>query len=377
MKNKIKETASHICHVTTVHKRYDNRIFKKECISLAKEFPKITLIVNDDNDNEFINNVNIINLNVKFKNRIGRMFYSLFILKHKLIEVDADIYHFHDPELIPVANSLKKQGKKVVFDFHEDVPSLIQFKAWVYPPLRNLIAFIYKHYESRSIAKFDGVISVTPHIVERLKESNKNSILITNYPVIKEELTKHVFNDSLNICFAGGITSQWNHELIIECLEEVEFPIIYHLAGPVNGIYLNKLRNLKGWRKVKYYGTINQNEVREIYSKSQLGLALLIYETQVGKKGTLGNTKLFEYMEAGIPFVCSDNELWLTIVNEYNSGYAINPKNKEEFLSVLQELYRKKHLVTEKGTKGRKAAIEVFNWQNQEEKLRAFYNQLL
>ncbi len=41
-----------VCHLTSAHQRYDVRIFQKECLSLAKHGYDVTLIVNDDLEDE-------------------------------------------------------------------------------------------------------------------------------------------------------------------------------------------------------------------------------------------------------------------------------------------------------------------------------------
>ena len=42
----------HICHLSTVHGRYDTRIFKKQCRSLSEAGYNVSFIVTDGGSNE-------------------------------------------------------------------------------------------------------------------------------------------------------------------------------------------------------------------------------------------------------------------------------------------------------------------------------------
>jgi hypothetical protein len=46
--------ATKVCHITSAHSRYDVRIFHKQCKSLAANGYDVTLLVNDDVENEQI-----------------------------------------------------------------------------------------------------------------------------------------------------------------------------------------------------------------------------------------------------------------------------------------------------------------------------------
>lgn len=51
--------------------------------------------------------------------RLQRMRTAAKAVYEKARALDADLYHFHDPELLPYGLKLKKQGKKVIYDSHE------------------------------------------------------------------------------------------------------------------------------------------------------------------------------------------------------------------------------------------------------------------
>ena len=110
-----------ICHLTSVHPRYDTRIFIKQCVSLAKADYGVSLIVADGKGNEEKDGVKILDIGISRFGRAGRMTRTVIAVYKKALNMNADIYHFHDPELIPAGLLLKALGKKVIYDVHEDV----------------------------------------------------------------------------------------------------------------------------------------------------------------------------------------------------------------------------------------------------------------
>ncbi|MPW26971.1 glycosyltransferase [Alkalibaculum sp. M08DMB] len=363
-----------VCHITSAHTRYDIRIYSKECTTLANNNYEVILLVNDENDDEFINNIFIMSTKFISKNRLDRFMFSRKKLYLKALEVDADIYHLHDPDLLPLGNKLKLLGKKVIFDSHEDVPAQIKDKQWIPRIIRNIISNFYRMYEIYSIKNFDAVISVTPHIVDRFLKNNSNSVMITNFPII-EDMVNVERNTANSICFAGGISEQWNHDKVIIAIEKIQ-GIKYIIAGKSSKEYISYLEKLPAWDKVDYIGVVPHSEVKNIYDSSIAGMALN-YSTQAKKEGTLGNTKLFEFMQAKLPIICSNYKLWKEIMEKYNCGICVDPHNVNEIKEAIEYYINNPQEAIKMGQNGRIAVEEKYNWKTQEVILLQLYKEIV
>jgi len=362
-----------VCHMTSAHDRYDVRIFEKECSSLAKYGYEVSLVVNDNIKNEIKDNVNIVTTGFVSKNRLQRMIFSTKEIYKKAIELNCDIYHFHDPELLPIGHKLKKLGKKVIFDSHEDVAKQIMDKTWIPKLFRKIISLIYAGYEKKIVKSIDAVISVSPQFIEVFAKYNTNATLITNYPIIAINNEVQSKPESF-ICFAGGISKQWNHEKIIEAISNIE-GLRYIIAGSIDNSYMEYLQTISGWGKVDYLGVISHEDVQKLYAKSMIGVAIN-FSNQIKGIGTLGNTKLFEFMEAKLPVVCSDYVLWKEVIDKYKCGICVNPQNTKEIEKALRYLVDNPQEAIAMGENGRKAVEKQYNWKVEEKKLIALYQNI-
>ncbi len=137
-----------VCHFTSVHEADDIRIYHKECTSLSEEGFEVYLVA--PIAYSYLNNdVKVIIVELDNSCRINRFLRSTRKIYQKALEIDADIYHFHDPELIPYGLKLLKKGKKVIYDVHEDVPRQILGKYWINPFLRKIISYMFEKYENK------------------------------------------------------------------------------------------------------------------------------------------------------------------------------------------------------------------------------------
>lgn len=365
-----------VCHLTSVHPAKDGRIFYKECTSLANAGYDVTLVVAGAED-EICNGVKIVGV-PKSEGRLGRMFVTTRNVYKKAIQIDADVYHLHDPELIPIGLKLKRRGKKVMFDSHEDYTSNIKEKPYFQPWIAKSIAVLYAGYEKHSLRRFDGLISVTPHLTDRLKAINSKIYQITNYKKVydKDLKTNKAMEKRLSsVAFVGPIRNQWCVKEIIESLSE---DTSLMLAGPAEIDYLDQIKKLSNWAKVNYMGKVGPKDVEGIYKSCSLGFALLRYSLAVGNNmGTLGNTKIFEIMGAGVPVICTDFILWKNIIKKYKCGICINPTDITAIKDAVKFLLGNPEEAKRMGENGRKAVESEFNWESQEKILLEMYKDVL
>ena len=101
-----------IIHLSSAHPRNDTRIFVKMCTSLADDIYNVSLVVADGKKEELINKISIIDVGPANDGRLSRMTKTVSFIFKKAKDLDGDIYHLHDPELIPIGLKLKKRNLK-------------------------------------------------------------------------------------------------------------------------------------------------------------------------------------------------------------------------------------------------------------------------
>lgn len=368
--------AIRVCHVTSLHKANDGRIFQRYCKSLTKQYEVFLVAPNTETREE--NGVHIVGVSLPTINQRLQRLLKLKMLLKPLYEIDAEIYHFHDPELMNLGLKLKQRGKKIVFDSHEDVLNQIQNKGYIPRPFRKIVTSIYGFHERRCLRQYDAIVSVTGFIVDRLKAINPNTYQITNYPIIKERpLIKRSWDRI--VCFAGSLSEDWMLSHIVNVLPAVNANML--MAGfYATEEYLDHLKCFNGWKNVEFFGTLPHDDVLGLYNKASIGLAIESYTNpNVGYKvGSLGVTKITDYMASGLPVIVSNSEVWGAIVRKHQCGIVVNdPTNEEEIASAISFILDNPEEAKRMSENALIATKEVFNWGTQESIVFDMYKSLL
>ncbi|RLA80671.1 MAG: glycosyltransferase family 1 protein [Epsilonproteobacteria bacterium] len=366
-----------ITHLTSAHPRYDTRIFLKQCSSLVKiKGYKVSLIVADGNGNELKNDVSIFDVG-KLKGRLNRIFNTTKKVLNKAIELDSDIYHFHDPELIPIGLKLKKLGKKVIFDIHENIALQIKDKEYLNYFIRNSISYVYRYYEKKSLVKFDTLILAENSYLEYYKKITNKYTIVLNMPDIQplEEFysIKRLKNE---LFYIGGISNDRGLDVTVSAIKILKKDISDIFMHYVGNTYNNILESvdLKSIEKnIKFYGSMPLFKGLELSRDAKVGLSIL---KPIDNYMKSYSTKIFEYMALGLPVVTSDFKLYKDVIEKYNCGICVNPLNPKEIADAIKYIIDNPKEAEQMGINGRNAVLEKYNWAIEEEKLYNVYKQL-
>ncbi len=358
-----------VCHMTSAHNWNDVRIFMKMCHSLSDAGYDVYLVA--AGDSKICEGIHIIGCGEKPVGRKARMGGFAKKIYQRAKELDCDVYHFHDPELLPYGIKLKKAGKVVIFDSHEDVPEQIMSKYWIPAPLRWIVSKMYKAYESYAVSKFDAVVTATPAIAEKFVGRAKNVVVINNYPKLDDIVfqEKPFGNRNQTICYAGGIDEIRGIYVMLQAINGMPGAKLV-LAGPCEDAIKNIITENE---YVQYLGVLGRYEINCMYGDALAGLVVL---QPLDRYKVSQPIKMYEYMAAGLPVIASDFTLWKQIIEDSGCGICVNPTDASEVRKACVRLLANPDLCKKMGLAGRKCVEEKYNWVVEEKKLLKLYKLL-
>lgn len=366
-----------IVHLASTHHPFDTRVFHKECKSLVQAGYDVTFIVPHTHD-EVVDGVKIkaVPLPENGRDRLTKTVWNVY--RAALQEERGSIFHFHDFELIIPAFLLKLQGNPVVYDAHEDTPLQMLYQHWIPQRLRQPVSWVSNLLESIGDRVFNGIIAAEPGIAESFS-SNKNKVLIHNYPIL-EELTPErpipYAERSAEVVYVGTISR-------VRCIEEMvdamgRLPEALEPRLVLGGTFhpsslLEEMQEMNGWKRVDYQGRLSRQQVANKMKTARVGLALL---KPVRKYLEAYPTKLFEYMSVGIPVVASDFPQIRQFVEKAECGILVDPNDPAAITEAIQWLLEHPAEAEAMGERGREAVEQFYNWEMEAQKLIAFYDNL-
>lgn len=305
------------------------------------------------------------------KNRLHRIFIITFKILIAAKNLNAKLYHFHDPELIFSGFILKLIGKKVIFDVHEDISRQILTKEYLNKYVAKVISLMYRIIEIILSRQFDGIICATDSIANNFNNTKQKIYILFNYPLLNELIDVNAKIRTDEVVYIGAISEERGLLPLLGSLSIPKGGVKLNLAGKFSSEALkDKAISQTNWTNVCYHGQVNRQQVKILLSSAMAGIVTFL--PAPNHINALPN-KLFEYMSAGLPIIASNFPNWVSIIQDTGAGICVDPKSSAEIGFAIQYLKDNKNAAIKMGQIGRELVRDRFNWEAQERQLTNFY----
>lgn len=383
--------AKRITVISTVHKPHDVRVFKKEARTLATAGYDVHFVVPAP-ESSVVDGVTIHALPAP-RNRLDRMVRVQLAALREALRTRADAYHFHDPELLPLAVFLKALTRRsIVYDVHENVRGQILSKHWIAPALRSAVSALYGVLERVALRAVDAVIVARKDLYEMEPyRSHQPCVLVQNYPIVEpiaertglDEVDRSAEAEVPTFVYLGGLSRIRGILEIVEACARLErqtpqrFRVL--LIGPCQPpSFEEDVRSLIAREglddTVRLAGFLPHDEALAAVRSCVAGIVTFLPEPN---HVTSQPTKLFEYMLAGVAVIASDFPYWREVVEGERCGILVDPTDPSAIAEAMAYLLEHPEEARAMGARGREAVLARYNWQSEAGRLLELYRSLL
>jgi len=365
-------TKTKVCIFSSAHPPTDGRVFHKEAKSLLRAGYEVVYIGPDTADGVQDG------IRVKAVPRSRSLLKRALIAATRLIRASlrerADIYHFHDPELLPAGLLLRLLGKRVVYDVHEYNKLNFKSRRPGYWGMRTLMANVFDIFETQASRYFNGVIAVDKVIEDKFMG---RAVKVSNFPFRPGKPSRLEMREREFKCvYAGGLTADRGLFRMIEAMEHIDRPAKLILLGKISDENRRKAETMKGYERVECRGYKPWPEVLELLPNCDLGLVMLQPVPAYVFAGE-GTIKLFEYMGAGLPVLASNFPNLKRIIEQADCGLVVDPTDPVEIARKITYFADNPEAARRMGENGWKAVMDKYNWETENEKLLGLYSRIL
>jgi len=365
-----------ICHLTSVHRPFDTRIFHRECRSLAGDGHEVILVASHDRE-ETVDGIRIVPL-PRHASRVVRTLLSPWTVYRIARSLGADAYHLHDPELLPTGMLLKlTTPARVVYDVHEDTPDYMLTKDWLPGLVRPIASVTVRALEKLAHRIMDAVIVAGGDIAENFPASDKVRLL-RNLPV--RDLVgdapprRDRGSDEPPVVMYTGLLS-WDRGIaeLVAAVKMVERPVRLVLVGSFDDDAFERDMRDAADDRVTFAGQVPYREVFERLRGADIA-ALLFHPIPNNIAAIHGrNNKVYEYMAAGLPILAADLPGWREVIEDKGVGIVADPRDPASIARGIDRLASDPDLRAALGGRGRELFLSEYNWDMEQERLLSLY----
>ncbi len=275
-----------------------------------------------------------------------------------------DYFLFFSIDLNNIAINASKRGIKVIKIFAEDYSRKAYSREWIPRMLRGLVSKYVYHSEIKTSKRCYLSVFVDSATEAAYNHGEINSCVVPNYPIdIGLSYRERHFdqNNTIKMVYVGGISEIRGIYFILSMAERLKTKVSIDLYGKTDEIAL--LDNIMKCKRVNYRGTILYDEVLNRLNEYDIGLAVFkpCYGFDYAGENT---TKIFEYMQAGLPIITSDIGSLKDIVEKQTKcGIAIDYSDFDKAITIIDAFLSDPSRLKRCSVNGRTAFQNSRNWE--------------
>ena len=379
-----------ICMISVNHSPLDDRIFYKEAKTLQNAGHELTMICRADENGILFDMGNTIKLNkpgqseiefegiptyaikspfTKLDKTLKKFFKGPFYYDFiaKAIEIDADVYHAHEPESYYIGLQIaKKNGAKVIFDSHESFTTGTTKEMWVKNRHLNEMQFLItaNHLTRGYLVSLNHKIksaviynAAQPSLfTDSIRNRKPNEITIAHDGYLP-------FNRGLKEMLEAFKIIQKKHS-------NTKFKIIGNTTGEEKVFFDQFIATNKLEDTVEQTGWVPYQKVPQLLADCQIGI--------IAKTPTVNNIiggppiKYYNYTGAGMAIIDVDMPETTRLLSKYKNGISVSNRSVNQIANSLLLLIESPELLQKYQTNSN-LAFQNLNWDIEGQKLVDFY----
>lgn len=385
MNKNLTDSTLKVVHITSMHDWNDDRIFQRACVGLARKGHEVHLVamkMKEDEQLVFESLGVTVHLVEKRSGWKRRWFTSKEVIR-KAAEIGADVYQFHDPDLLPHVSTLLQMPTQpaVVYDIHENYAG--RFQNWGLP---TFLGTWFRNYEKGIIKKLSGYTVVSASMkdlfvgVNRPVEITRNSTDIERLRDIR--LPNREEQPNTPVVITSG-----THSHARNCLQTVQAmpylkalghtPVFQFVGRYIQGIENELKSQAEGDQQINQLQLDGMAPWEENFQRIATAYCgCVFYADNPNNRVGIPN-RLFEYMFCGIPVIVSNFPELRAVVEDAGCGVVVNSEEPEEIAKGLAQLLKDPAAAAEMGRRGKEAMELKYGYHVDLDRLEAFYHQVI
>lgn len=299
--------------------------------------------------------------------RVSRALWNGPLLR-ELRKAESQVYHFQDPELLPLALTLKLFFKKhVIYDAYEDFPSMARDSRSIPRPFRRLSAQMVAMGERLAAYLLDAVVTADPFTLRRLARCGRSRKLVfSNFPNLQFFPPPAFGPKTFDLVYRGGLSHRAGTYDLLDALQllktgsrSLRLLLIGYFDTGSDENDLHKGIEQRGLTaNVEIRGRIQHEQMASALAQARIGICPLRATPKFEKNVPV---KVFEYWACGLPVIATN----LTPIRPYfqtaRAGLLFKPGDVAGLARSIEWLLDHPRSADAMGRNARAAIVTRFN----------------